>query len=62
MRLAASRRPLSAEAPVQFQLVFVGFVVNKVALGRIFLRVLLYFPVRIIPAMLHTHSSLAIVV
>jgi hypothetical protein len=29
--------------------VYVGFVVNKVALGQVFLRVLLFFPVNIIP-------------
>ena len=34
----------------------VGFVVNKVTLGEIFLTVLLFSPVSIIPPVLHTHS------
>jgi hypothetical protein len=35
--------------------VHVGFVVDKVALGRFFLRTLQFFSVIIIPPMLHTH-------
>jgi hypothetical protein len=35
----------------------VGFVGNKVALGQVFLRVLLFSPVSIIPPLLHTHLS-----
>jgi hypothetical protein len=42
---AVSRRPLTAAARVNL----VGFVVNKVALGQVFLRVLRFFPVNIIP-------------
>jgi hypothetical protein len=33
-----------------------GFVVEKVALGQVFLRVFLIFPVSIIPKMIHTYS------
>jgi hypothetical protein len=36
--------------------VHVGFVVNKVALGQVFLPVLSFSPVNVIPAMLHTLS------
>jgi hypothetical protein len=37
-------------------LVYVGFVVDKVALGQVFLQVLRFSSVIIIPPMLHTHS------
>jgi hypothetical protein len=37
--------------------VHVGFVVDKVALGQVFLWVLRFFPVNIIPPWLHTHIS-----
>jgi hypothetical protein len=40
------RRPLTAKAQVRAQ-VHVGFVVDKVALGQVFLRVLLFSPVNI---------------
>jgi hypothetical protein len=33
----------------------VGFVVDKVALGQVFLRVLRFFPVSIIPPLLNIH-------
>jgi hypothetical protein len=36
----------------------VGFVVDKVALGQVFVRVLLFFPVDIIPLLLHIHSCI----
>ena len=36
--------------------VHVGFVVNKVALGQVFLQVLWFSPINIIPPMLHTLS------
>jgi hypothetical protein len=42
---AVSRRPLTAAARVNPM----GFMVDKVALGQVFLRVLLFFPVNIIP-------------
>ena len=38
-------------------LVHVEFVVEKVAMGQVCLLVLRYFPIGIIPLMLHTHSS-----
>jgi hypothetical protein len=40
--------------------VHVGFVVDEVALGHIFLPVILFSPVGIIPPMLHTHFCLGI--
>jgi hypothetical protein len=46
---AVSRRPLTAVAWVRAQVNPVGFVVEKVALGQVFLPVLLFFPVSIIP-------------
>jgi hypothetical protein len=36
----------------------VGFVVDKVALGQVFLRVLQFSPANIIPPLLHIHLSL----
>jgi hypothetical protein len=49
MAHAVSRRPLTAPAWVRAQVNPVGFVVDKVALGQVFLPVLLFFPVNIIP-------------
>jgi hypothetical protein len=46
---AVSRRPLTAAAWVRVQVNPVGFVVEKVALGQVFLRVLRFSPVNIIP-------------
>ena len=46
------RRPGFESEPVYF-----GFVVNKVALGQVFLEVLWLSPLIIIPQMLHTHTS-----
>ena len=37
---------------------FVWFVVDKAVMGQIFLGVLPYWPVSIIPSVLHTHSSI----
>ena len=34
---------------------YMGFVVDKVALGQVFLPVLRFSPLSIIPPMLHTH-------
>jgi hypothetical protein len=36
----------------------VGFVVDKVALGQVFLQVLCFFTVIIIPPLLHVHSCI----
>jgi hypothetical protein len=49
MAPAVSRRPLIAEFRVRAQSIHVGFVVDKVAPGQVFLRVLLFYPVNIIP-------------
>jgi hypothetical protein len=49
MAQAVIRRPLIAAAWVHTQVNPVGFVVEKVALGQVFLRVLRFFPVNIIP-------------
>jgi hypothetical protein len=46
MTQVVSRRPSTAEVQIR---VHVGFVVGKVALGQVFLRVLRFFPVSIIP-------------
>jgi hypothetical protein len=51
---AFSRRPLTAEARVRAEVFLVGFAVDKLALGQIFLRVLLFSSVIIIPPVLHT--------
>jgi hypothetical protein len=40
--------------------VYMGFVVNKVALGQVFLRVLHLSPVSIIPPMLHSSSFICL--
>jgi hypothetical protein len=52
MAQAVSRRPPTAEARVRSR-VNVGFVVDKVALGQVFLRVLRFSPVNFIPPVLH---------
>jgi hypothetical protein len=49
MAQAVSRRPLTAVAWVRVQVNPVGFVVDKVALGQVVLRVLRFSPVNIIP-------------
>jgi hypothetical protein len=50
MAQVVSRRPLTAEARVRaLGSIHVGFVVDKVALGQVFLRVLRFSPVDIIP-------------
>jgi hypothetical protein len=36
--------------------VHVGFVVDKVVLGQVFLQLLLFYPVSIIPQISHIHS------
>jgi hypothetical protein len=45
MAQVVSRRPLTAETRVRAGSIHVGFVVDKVALGQVFLRVLRFFPV-----------------
>jgi hypothetical protein len=49
MAQAVSRRPLTAAAWVRSQVKPVGFVVDKVILGQVFLRVLRFSPFNIIP-------------
>jgi hypothetical protein len=49
MAQAVSRRPLTAESRVRARVNTCGFVVDKVALGQVFLRVLRFSPVSIIP-------------
>jgi hypothetical protein len=49
MAQAVSHRPLTAAAWVRAQVNPVGFVVDKVALGQVFSRVILFSPVNIIP-------------
>jgi hypothetical protein len=50
---AVSGRPPTAEAGCDPRSVHVGFVVNKVALGQVFPRVLRFSPVNLIPPVLH---------
>jgi hypothetical protein len=49
MAHVVSRRPLTAEAQVRPGSFHVGYVVDKVALGHVSLRVLRFSPVNIIP-------------
>jgi hypothetical protein len=52
MAQAVSRRPPTAEARIRsLESVHVGFVVDKVALGQVFLRVPRFSPVSITPPM-----------
>jgi hypothetical protein len=48
MAQAVSRRPLTAAAWIRARVNPVGFVVEKVALGQVFLRILRFSPVNII--------------
>ena len=50
------RRPGFDPSPVR-----VRFVVGKEALGQVFIQVLRFSPVSIIPSMLHTHLRLHVV-
>jgi hypothetical protein len=54
MAQVVSRWPLTAEALVRAR---VGFVMGKVALGQVFLRVLRFSPANIIPPLLHIYLS-----
>jgi hypothetical protein len=47
MAQVASHRPLAAEVRVRAWSIHVGFVMDKVALGQVFLRVLRFSPVNI---------------
>jgi hypothetical protein len=47
---AVSSQPFTAAARVRAQVYKVGFVVDRVTLGQIFLRVLRFSPVNIIPS------------
>jgi hypothetical protein len=49
MAEAVSRRPLTAAARVRARVYSVGFVVDKVTMGQVFLLVLRFSPVNIIP-------------
>jgi hypothetical protein len=53
MAQAFSRRPPTVEARVRSRVVQVGFVLDKVALGQVFPRVLRFSPVTFIPPVLH---------
>jgi hypothetical protein len=53
-----SCQPLTADAQVRSQATSYVIVVDKVALGQVFLRVLRFTPVSIIPPILHTHFRL----
>jgi hypothetical protein len=54
---AVSHRPLTAAAWISARVNPVGFVVDKVALGQVFLRVLRFSPVNIIPPKIKKNSS-----
>jgi len=49
-----SRWPLTSEDAGSIQPVHVGFLANKVALGQVYLRLLRFSPVSIIPPLLRT--------
>jgi hypothetical protein len=53
MALPVSRRPLTAEARIRSRVGPLGFVVDKVAPGQGFPRVLRFPPVNFIPPVLH---------
>jgi hypothetical protein len=57
MAQAVSRRPLTAAAWVRAQVNRVGFVMDKLALGQVFLRVIRFSPVNIIPPWLHVSEN-----
>jgi hypothetical protein len=56
MAEAVSQQRLTTEAWVHSRSVQVGFVMDKVALGQGFVRVLWFFPVSIIPPLLCIYS------
>jgi hypothetical protein len=53
MAQAVSRLPSFPEAQVQSRVSPCGIVVDKVALGQVFLRALQFSPVNLIPPVLH---------
>jgi hypothetical protein len=58
MAQAVSRRPLTASPGFTPGTIHVGFVVDKVALGQFFLRLLRVFPCQYhSTVVLHTHTS-----
>jgi len=58
MSQAVSLRPLTTEARFRCRSVRIKYVVDRVAMGHIFLRVLGFSPVYIIQPMLHTRLHL----
>jgi hypothetical protein len=56
MAQVVSRRPLTAEARVRALVSLHGSCVGKIGLAQIFLRVLQFSPVSIIPPLLHGHT------
>ena len=58
MAQAVNRLPLTAEARVRSQASPCKTLVDKVALGKVFLLVLRFSLASIIPQMLHTHFHL----
>jgi hypothetical protein len=57
MAQAVSHWPLTAETRVRPWSIHVGFMVDKVALGQVFRRVLRFSPASIILPLLHIHLS-----
>jgi hypothetical protein len=55
---ALSCRPLHWKPTVNFRKLLVGFTVNEVALGQVFLPVLRFAPLSITAPTLHLHSSI----
>jgi hypothetical protein len=53
---AVRRRLFTATHELAPSSVHVEFVMDKVALGQVFLRFLRFYPVKIIPPLLHIHS------
>jgi hypothetical protein len=56
MAQVVSRRLLTAEARVRALVSLHGSCVGKIGLAQIFLRVLQFSPVSIIPPLLHVHT------
>jgi hypothetical protein len=57
MAQEVSHQYVKVEEPgIEPRLLNLGFVVDKVTLGHVALRLLRFIPIRIIPSVLHTHS------
>jgi hypothetical protein len=56
MAQVVSHQPLTTKAWVKFEALHVCFVVDELALGQVFLQILRFFRVSIIPLTFHTHS------